>query len=252
LGDEELESEMRVFPIGVGTAFGRRFFNTNLIVELHSGEFLLVDCGLTASRSLETIGMSILDVDHLYVSHLHADHIGGIEELALKRKLVLNKRVNLYINAKLVDSLWGSIREGLEYTQLGRLRIDDYFNVLTYDDHFSLDGIEFTSHPTHHIKGMKSFDIGFDDFLVTTDTVFSAEYVRSRAAHFGTVVHDCSFNSVQKVHAYYERLIEHRDLFRKLYVIHYEDSIERYRRQLEEAGIGICHQYAAIVDSRCR
>lgn len=243
---------MRVFPIGVGTAFGRRFFNSNVIIELDSGEFLLVDCGLTASRSLETIGMSILDVDHLFISHLHADHIGGIEELALKRKLILNKKVNLHINAKLVDSLWGSIKEGLEHTQLGRLRFDDYFNVLVHDDHFALDGVEFSSHPTQHIRGMTSFDIGFGDLLLTTDTVFSREYVLSRAAHFKTVVHDCSFNSVQRVHAYYERLIENRDLFRELYVIHYEDPVERYKRLLEEADVAICHQYGAILDSRCR
>jgi hypothetical protein len=32
------------FPIGVGTAFARRFFNANFIIEFGSQEFLLVGC----------------------------------------------------------------------------------------------------------------------------------------------------------------------------------------------------------------
>ena len=96
---------MRVFPLGVGPAFARRFFNTNLIVELDDSDFLLVDCGITASRSLDTIGMSVLDVNTLFVSHLRADHIGGIEELAPKAKLVRDAKVALYVQEQLVDAL---------------------------------------------------------------------------------------------------------------------------------------------------
>lgn len=244
---------MRVFPIGVGTAFGRRLFNTNLIFEFDSGEFLLVDCGITASRSLETIGMSVLDVKNLFVSHLHADHIGGIEELVLKSKLILRKKINLYVNEKLVDGLWESIRGGIEFTQVGRLNLGDYFNVFTYDDGFILEGVEFSSHPTFHIEGMLSFDIGFGSFLLTGDTVFSKDYVVNRAQGFQTVVHDCSFNDCQKVHAYYEELLENRDRFNDLYVIHYEDQIQRYETTLTSAGINICRQYSDIVwDADCR
>jgi glyoxylase-like metal-dependent hydrolase (beta-lactamase superfamily II) len=218
-----------------------------LIIEFDSGEFLLVDCGITASRSLETIGLSVLDVKNLFVSHLHADHIGGIEELALKTKLITGRRINLFVNDELVDSFWESIRGGLEFTQLGRLELDDYFDVFTHCDGFALGGIEFSSHPTHHIEGMPSFDIAFDGLLLTGDTVFVKGYAESRAAHFSTVVHDCSFNNVQKVHAYFEDLLEHRDLFNDLYVIHYEDHIDAYRQQLESSEIKICRQYADIV-----
>jgi glyoxylase-like metal-dependent hydrolase (beta-lactamase superfamily II) len=239
---------MRVYPIGVGTAFGRRFFNSNFVIEFDNGEFLLVDCGITASRSLETIGMSVLDVKNLFVSHLHADHIGGIEELALKNRLILGRRTNLYINEELVDSFWASVRSGIEHTQLGQLGVDDYFNVYTYNDGFVLDGVEFSSQPTHHIDGMLSFDIGFENLLLTSDTVFSRDYVTNRASNFEIVVHDCSFNGVQKVHAFYEDLIENRVLFHHLYIVHYEDEIDRFRKGIESANIEICRQYTDIVN----
>jgi len=239
---------MRVYPIGVGTAFGRRFFNTNFVIEFDNDEFLLVDCGITASKSLETIGMSALDVKNLFISHLHADHIGGIEELALKRKLMTGRKINLYINEKLVDPFWESVRAGIEHTQLGKLGIDDYFSVHTYRDEFVLGGVQFSSQPTHHIDGMLSFDIGFENVLLTSDTVFSRDYVLNRAADFEIVVHDCSFNHVQKVHTYYEELIDNRALFEHLYIIHYEDDIDRFRKRILSADIRICRQYAKIVN----
>jgi glyoxylase-like metal-dependent hydrolase (beta-lactamase superfamily II) len=237
---------MRVFPIGVGTAFGRRLFNTNSIFQFDNGEFLLVDCGFTASRSLETIGLSVLDVENLFISHLHADHIGGIEELVLNKKLKLGQKVNLFVNAKLADGLWQSIRGGLEFTQLGRLGLEDYFDVHSHVDGFDLQGINFSSHPTLHIEGMLSFDIGSGGFLLTGDTVFSRDYVVNRVQNFDTVVHDCSFNNHQKVHAYYEDLIANRDLFNDLYVIHYEDNIGEFEPTLTSAGIKICRQYNDI------
>jgi hypothetical protein len=51
---------------------------------------------------------------------------------------------------------------------------------------------------------------------------------------------------VQKVHAYYEELIDNRDLFQRLYIIHYEDNIDKYKRRMAAANIEICRQYTEI------
>jgi glyoxylase-like metal-dependent hydrolase (beta-lactamase superfamily II) len=238
---------MRVYPIGVGTAFARRFFNTNLMVEFDASDFLLVDCGTTASRSLDTIGISVLDVRNLFVSHLHADHIGGIEELALKAKLQRCAKIALYVQEQLVDGLWGSIRGGIEYTELGRMKLDDYFDLHAYQDGFTLGGVQFSSQPTRHVEGMLSFDLGFENLLLTSDTIFWHEYAVHRAKEFQIVVHDCSFNNAQRVHTYYEDLLTHRDLFNELHIIHYEDYIDRHRPTMVSAQIGICRQYADIL-----
>ena len=238
---------MQVVPIGVGTAFGRRLSNTNLIIEFDSGDFLLVDCGITASRSLEVIGRSVLDVENLFISHLHADHIGGVEELALKAKLIKGRKINLHINRKLVDRFWRSIRAGIEFTQMGQLALDDYFAVHLHNDEFDLNGVKFSTHATQHVTGMLSFDLAFVDILLTGDTLFSEKYVRGRAQAFNTVVHDCSFNNRQKVHTYFADLLQNRGLFQELFVIHYEDCIAAFEQRLQSANIGICRQYRRIV-----
>jgi len=39
---------------------------------------LLVDCGEPVSRSLKATGREANDVDHIFLSHLHFDHVGGL------------------------------------------------------------------------------------------------------------------------------------------------------------------------------
>ncbi|MEM7296120.1 MAG: MBL fold metallo-hydrolase [Pseudomonadota bacterium] len=39
------------------------------------GETLLIDCGLGATRSLVDAGVNLLDLDAIFVTHLHSDHV---------------------------------------------------------------------------------------------------------------------------------------------------------------------------------
>ncbi len=62
-----------------------RYLNTYLI-ETEDG-LLLIDTGLTAaavnaiSRQLEAAGRSLDDIRHVFITHAHADHVGGLPEL---------------------------------------------------------------------------------------------------------------------------------------------------------------------------
>lgn len=67
--------------LGAGSAFSKRNYQNNLLIE-SEGDNILIDCGSTAPRSLCDMKRSILDVNNIFVSHCHADHIGGLEETA--------------------------------------------------------------------------------------------------------------------------------------------------------------------------
>src|SRR5215813_8474415 len=71
---------MKLTFIGTGSAFTMDNFQSNMLLE-DSGKRLLIDAGGDVRFALAKVGLGAKDIDALYISHLHADHIGGIEWL---------------------------------------------------------------------------------------------------------------------------------------------------------------------------
>ena len=79
------DGRLRVVATGIGAAFSLNMRQSNFI--LIKGETaVFVDLGMQASRRLAEFGVSCHDIEHLIVTHSHADHMGSLEELALKRR----------------------------------------------------------------------------------------------------------------------------------------------------------------------
>ena len=72
---------MKITFLGTGSAFTTKNFQTNTIIE-RNGKRLLIDAGSDIRFSLQNIGLNYLNIDAIYVTHLHADHVGGMEYLA--------------------------------------------------------------------------------------------------------------------------------------------------------------------------
>ncbi len=80
-----------ITPIGVNGAFSDLGFQTNYLIQFGQ-RHLLVDCGVTAARALRAIGKELVDIDTVFISHLHLDHIGGLYELGIRRYLAERER----------------------------------------------------------------------------------------------------------------------------------------------------------------
>ena len=66
--------------VGTGSAFSRRFGHNNALVE--KGDVrLMLDFGYHSPGRLEKMGIGLREITHIAISHLHADHTGGLEEL---------------------------------------------------------------------------------------------------------------------------------------------------------------------------
>jgi ribonuclease BN (tRNA processing enzyme) len=75
---------MKITVIGCGNAFSMINFNQSFVLE-ENGKKLLIDCGSRTPLALINSGMKLADIDAIYISHAHSDHIGGLEEAAFTR-----------------------------------------------------------------------------------------------------------------------------------------------------------------------
>lgn len=167
--------------LGVGSAFAKRNFQSNALVEAWSigpqaqsepDDNLLIDFGGTGPLALDQLkdqpGFSYLNdagriryaaIRNLFITHLHADHIGGLEELAVMTRYgTCDSRPRLHISESLVAPLWeNSLKGGLGVHADGAAKLGDYFDVNPLDPvgdgRFTLlDGYDFTPIPTDHIR----------------------------------------------------------------------------------------------------
>lgn len=141
---------------GVGSAFTTRdYYHSNVVVTGQSGKKLLIDCGSDARFSLGELGIVATDIDAVYISHLHADHVGGLEWLAFSNYFnPTTGRPKLFCNDSLMHDLWDQcLRGGLESIQGKVVTLTEYFDCkpVCNNDYFVWDGIHFTPIQTVHI-----------------------------------------------------------------------------------------------------
>jgi ribonuclease BN (tRNA processing enzyme) len=75
---------VKITIVGCGNAFSMINFNQSFLLE-EEGKRLLIDCGSRIPPALVNAGVKPSEIDAVYISHAHADHIGGLEELAFSR-----------------------------------------------------------------------------------------------------------------------------------------------------------------------
>ena len=102
---------MKIFFNGVGDAFSKVSYNTSFIVQ-SKGYNLLVECPhplfkiLAEHKTQKSEWPSIDEVDSVYISHLHGDHMNGLEGYAFYSTFINNKRVGLHIPVYYSYRLW--------------------------------------------------------------------------------------------------------------------------------------------------
>src|SRR5512145_990534 len=82
--------------IGSGSAFSKRFFQTNVLI-VKGNTHLLVDCGSRAPEALYKLGRSVTEIENMLITHSHADHIGGLEECMLLNRYAAKRKASIVI-----------------------------------------------------------------------------------------------------------------------------------------------------------
>ena len=102
---------MYLTMLGTGNGFVPGLMDSNALLE-ENGCRTLIDCGTTAWESLEILGISREAINTIFITHIHFDHAGGLESIALYSKYVSHKKVKLIVPAPIRAALWDSYLTG--------------------------------------------------------------------------------------------------------------------------------------------
>lgn len=214
---------MHLLFLGSGSAHtvGADNFQSNMMLIADNGRRLLIDCGSDVRWSLAKQGLSHLDITDIYISHLHADHIGGLEYVGFQTKFDPRcDRPRLYIESSLAAPLWNrSLRGGMGIISGTETELDTFFDtrVVTANQPFEWEGARLEPVPALHVSSpsatVHSYGllIGRDSYrtFLTTDTQFTPGRLAAYYASADLIFHDCETGSTRTgVHPNYDDLVQ--------------------------------------------
>jgi hydroxyacylglutathione hydrolase len=222
--------------IGTGNASAKKYYNTNALLFCRDFK-LLIDCGFTASKSLHELGLGIDQIDGILITHIHADHVGGLEEAAFRLYYKYRKRIKLFVPALLAQKLWeNTLRGGLENAGEKLTSLTDFFDLILLEDGVKSilhDGLSIELIETLHIPTKASYSLFINDSVFySADIQFNPdllinEVLGNRQCSY--ILHDCQLKGPAIVHATLEQILTlPTEIHSKIYLMHYEDEMENY------------------------
>ncbi|MFP4167423.1 MAG: MBL fold metallo-hydrolase [Desulfonatronovibrionaceae bacterium] len=145
---------MKAVFVGVGEAFDQNRPNTSILLQ-SGGMSLILDCGFSAPAGFWNLCPHPLDLDAVWISHLHGDHFFGLPQVLLRfyeqgreKALTVAGGPGLEKSVKsALDLAYPGVRERIKY------RID--FLEVSPGAHFSLSGFACrTAAVTHAVPAL--------------------------------------------------------------------------------------------------
>ncbi|MBD2078611.1 MBL fold metallo-hydrolase [Leptolyngbya sp. FACHB-17] len=227
--------------LGSGSAFtvGEDNFHSNMLLTSDRGRKLLIDCGSDIRFSLYAAGLSYLEITDIFISHLHADHAGGLEFIGMTRRFDPRcDRANLYLSKDIASELWDrTLSGGMRSIDQDIATLDTYFTVhrIGKGEGFMWEGIRFELVRMIHVDTgfyvMPSYGLFFEvqgvKVFISGDSQLCLQQNYPFYEQADLIFHDCETAIVRTpVHAHYSKLITLPERFRrKMWLYGYQPGL---------------------------
>lgn len=213
---------MKLLFLGSGSAFtiGDNFQSNLLLVDDRDNK-LLLDCGSDIRWSLHAQGFSYRDITDIYISHLHSDHVGGLEYIGFSTKFDSHCiRPRLYLSKDLAAKIWDhTLAGGMKAIQGNVADLQTFFDVfeISHQGYFMWSDIWFQLVQVIHIDTgyfvMPSYGLFFEiqgtKIFLTTDTQLHLPTLEKFYAQADLIFQDCETSHIPtSVHAHYRHLVQ--------------------------------------------
>ena len=224
-------SRLEVTTIGVGDTFTARAFTTALLVRA-DGFTLAIDCPDTYRKVLAASGFATTDVGHVILTHVHGDHMNGLEGFAYLKRFAENRRLGLSVVPEVRDVLWdkrlvasmGQLWDGAKMNAMG---FADYFEEtpLSWEKATAIGPFTVRTRRTIHHVPTSALLIEYDGKVVgySADTAFDPDLI-AWLSSADLVFHETNYGPAHTPYASLAALP--KDVRDKMRLLHYPDEFD--------------------------
>lgn len=189
---------MQIQFLGTGDMFSFEQDHNSAMIE-HGDSRLIIDFPESNAKVLYKLGISLSDVRDVFITHLHEDHINGLQQLGYYAQVFGTHKPTLYIHEELVDPLWRILEPGMRYTTSGEKTLTDYYEIIPLQEgmSFTVGGISYEVVRTQHVPGMISCGLlakGF--FYYSGDSTLNREWLLDIEQNVKLIMHECHMQDV--------------------------------------------------------
>lgn len=214
---------------------------------------LLLDCGEDFHYAIKNISRDISQIDGVYISHLHYDHMGGLSRLGYYCRYILKGKIDLYIHESLVNDLWRMLAPAMDrdHNSSNLNDLSTYFNLKIISENklnkFWIKSRCFYLIRNKHINSTMGDVYSYGLFIghnkekniyISTDTmeiphhrvlacfpeVMSGSHDKVLLERVDIIFHDVNILNSHSVHCDYSDLNNmHKSVKKKTWLYHYND-----------------------------
>ncbi len=229
--------DFEVIVLGVGDTFSETHHSTAVLL-VCDGFYLAIDCPdmyrsvLRAASERSGRALSLSAIDHVLITHVHGDHMNGLEGVAFYKHFADRKRVQLVTSPEVRAAIWderlkasmGTLWDGHQFQQL---TADSYFEhlPLSWTDEITVGPFRIRARRTiHHVPtSALRIEAAGRTLGYSSDTAFDPELI-AFLAPADLIIHETNFGPAHTPYAALAALPA--ELRARMRLIHYPDSFD--------------------------